>query len=142
MDVRSVVITFSIVFLTKYLDDILNSRKGKREFKQKIRLQEIDEIENIFNKISMYYEVFSSYYPIEYKKGKLKTFYEEEFILLAKCHKYNDLVQPTRDFLHLFKIMASDSFGKNIQIEDKKKLHSKFKEIKNIIEKFKNSYNN
>lgn len=126
-------ITICTIFLTKFLDDYLNSRKEKRDFKQKIKLKELDEIENIFNKISMYYELFSSYYSKEYKQDKLKSLLEEEFDLLSKCHKYSELVQPIRDILHLFKLISSN----NVQIEDRDELNNKFKEIKIIIEKLK-----
>ncbi|MGK0256365.1 MAG: hypothetical protein ACI81I_000982, partial [Arcobacteraceae bacterium] len=123
-----------VIIIMKMLDNFFSNKNDRRELKQKLILKDIEEIDDIFNTVSIYYELSLSYYPTQFKNEKLDEFYNDnkEFHLLGKCHKYPTLVQSVRDIIQLFKKIAFTNINGPLNKEEKEELQSKFVDIQEL----------
>ena len=130
------------MLITKILDNFFSKKQEKKVLKEKIILKDIEEIDDIFNTVSIYYELSLSYYPTQSKNEKLEEFYDDnkEFNLIGKCHKYPTLVQSVRDIIQLFRTIAFTNINDPINRDENEKLRTKFVDIQKITQNLKDTY--
>lgn len=129
----------SIAF-TKLMDFLTAKAEERREFRKIRRKLAMEEIDILKNEIGQIYELASNWASYNQKQNHYIQFFNEEYRLLGKFHKYGNIAQKARDVLHWSKIIASDERDHaSSVIEAKSQLHSSFKEFTNECEKYLNS---
>nr|WP_050907912.1 hypothetical protein [Vibrio harveyi] len=101
-------VTIATVVITKLVDHVIAISKEKRELSKARKSKKIDQIENLMDELSVYFEVAMSWKPYSEKACHYEKLFSDDDALIGKYNRYKNIVSHGREVLHYCKIIASE----------------------------------
>ncbi|EGQ9284070.1 hypothetical protein ACSG3M_004185 [Vibrio vulnificus] len=105
---QTLLVTISTFVVTKLVDHFIAISKEKRELSKARKSKKIDQIENLMDEVSVYYEVTMSWKHHEMKQEYYRKLMKDDDYLIGKYNRYKGIASHARDVLHHCKIIASE----------------------------------